>query len=120
MSTLLAHVTPELQALAERSPDTNEHRRDEPYRRALVGVYARVAATLEELTGKVALRQAVASAPAYPSAAEFLADLRIVERSLRAHGADPVIPLRLAPLLRAVQVFGFHLATVDLAELRLA
>lgn len=116
MSTLLSHVTPELQALAERSPDTSEHRRDEPYRRALIGMYARLAATLESLTGKVALRQAVAPALPYTSAEELLTDLRIVERSLRAHGADPVIPLRLAPLMRAVQVFGFHLATVDLRQ----
>jgi phosphoenolpyruvate carboxylase len=36
-----------MQALAERSPDTNEHRMDEPYRRALTGMYARLAATLK-------------------------------------------------------------------------
>ena len=39
-------VTPELQALAERSGDDSPHRADEPYRRALIGIYARLAATL--------------------------------------------------------------------------
>ena len=34
-----------LQALAERSPDRSPHRQDEPYRRALSGIYARLAAT---------------------------------------------------------------------------
>ena len=34
-----------------RSPDHSEHRADEPYRRALIGMYARLAATLQELTG---------------------------------------------------------------------
>ena len=116
MSALLAHVTPELQALAERSPDTSEHRQDEPYRRALIGMYARLAATLEALTGKVAMRQAVAPAPPYASPDALLDDLRIVERSLRGHGAGSVITLRLAPLVRSVQVFGFHLATVDLRQ----
>jgi phosphoenolpyruvate carboxylase len=51
MSALLAEVTPEMAALAARSPDTNVHREDEPYRRALIGMYARLAATLEALTG---------------------------------------------------------------------
>ena len=32
------------------------------------------------------------------------------------HHADPLIALRLAPLIRAVEVFGFHLATVDLRQ----
>ena len=34
ISGTLAPVTPEMAALAERSPDTNVHRSDEPYRRA--------------------------------------------------------------------------------------
>jgi phosphoenolpyruvate carboxylase len=109
-------MTPAMAALADRSPDTSEHRRDEPYRRALIGMYARLAATLQALTGQSALRHAVVSAAAYPSAADFLDDLRLIEHSLRAHHADPLIALRLAPLIRAVEVFGFHLATVDLRQ----
>jgi phosphoenolpyruvate carboxylase len=46
ISQMLAPVSAEMQALAERSPDHSAHREDEPYRRALVGVYARLAATL--------------------------------------------------------------------------
>ena len=46
LSAMLVPVGPEMQALAERSPDSNEHRQDEPYRRALTGMYARLAATL--------------------------------------------------------------------------
>ena len=116
MSALLAHVTPEMVELAERSPDGSEHRKDEPYRRAIIGMYARLAATLASLTGTAAVRQAAVAAAPYAGPAEFLADLRVIERSLRHHRADPVIPLRLAPLLRSVEVFGFHLATVDLRQ----
>jgi phosphoenolpyruvate carboxylase len=47
MSAMLVGCTPAMQALAERSPDGNEHRQDEPYRRALTGMYARLAATLK-------------------------------------------------------------------------
>ena len=49
-----------MQTLADRSPDHNAHRADEPYRRALTGVYARLAATLKDLTGTEAARHAVA------------------------------------------------------------
>lgn len=116
ISATLAPVTPEMRALAEASPDTNPHREDEPYRRALVGVYARLAATLQQLTGTEALRHAVAPQNPYANASEFLADLRIVEASLKSHHADALAGPRLAPLMRAVQVFGFHLATVDLRQ----
>jgi len=116
ISAMLAGVTPQMQALAERSPDQNPHREDEPYRRALIGVYARLAATLHALTGTEALRHAVAPQNPYASAEEFLADLRVIEASLRHHHAQAMISPRLAPLMRAVQVFGFHLATVDLRQ----
>jgi phosphoenolpyruvate carboxylase len=116
ISARLAQITPAMQALAERSPDQNVHRMDEPYRRALTGMYARLAATLHELTGTEALRHAVAPQHPYASPAELLADLRVIEASLRHHHAQALIPQRLAPLLRAVQVFGFHLATLDLRQ----
>jgi phosphoenolpyruvate carboxylase len=116
ISGTLAPVSPAMLALAERSPDTNPHRQDEPYRRALIGVYARLAATLESLTGTEALRHAVAPQDPYASAAEFSADLAVIEASLRSHHAQALVGPRLAPLMRAVQVFGFHLATLDLRQ----
>ena len=116
MSARLVGVTPEMQALAEHSPDTNEHRQDEPYRRALTGVYARLAASLKDLTGGDAARHAVAPQNAYPDAADFLADLRVIEASLNAHHGEALVNERLHPLIRAVEVFGFHLATVDLRQ----
>ena len=116
VSSVLVDVTPEMQALAERSPDASEHRKDEPYRRALTGIYARLAATLHALTGGEAARHAVAPQDPYPGAAAFLDDLRTIEQSLGDdHGAALMAP-RLAPLARAVEVFGFHLATVDLRQ----
>src|SRR6478735_4798129 len=115
-SATLQPVTAEMQRLAGASGDTSPHREDEPYRRALIGVYARLAATLHVLTGTEALRHAIAPSAPYPQAAALLADLRTVEESLRRHHAEALIGPRLAPLIRAVQVFGFHLATVDLRQ----
>ncbi|MGH6646670.1 phosphoenolpyruvate carboxylase [Aquabacterium sp.] len=116
MSGRLVGITPHMAVLTDRSPDLNPHRADEPYRRALTGVYARLAATLEELTGTKALRHAVAPQNPYASADEFLADLRTVDTSLRTHHAAVLADLRVKPLIRAVQVFGFHLATLDLRQ----
>ncbi|MDD5028638.1 MAG: phosphoenolpyruvate carboxylase [Rhodoferax sp.] len=116
LSALLVNFGPAMLALAERSPDSNDHRKDEPYRRALVGVYARLAATLKALTGGDAARHAVSPQNPYLTAQELLADLRIIETSLQAHHAQALVAQRLAPLIRAVEVFGFHLATVDLRQ----
>ena len=116
MSGMLAPVSSEMNALADRSPDQNEHRRDEPYRRALIGLYARLAATLQVLTGTEALRHAVAPQDPYANPEAFLADLQVIERSLVSHHAAALVGPRLAPLMRAVQVFGFHLATLDLRQ----
>ena len=116
MSAMLARVTPAMQALAERSPDTNAHRQDEPYRRALTGIYARLAASLQQLTGQEAARHAVAPQDPYPDANSFLADLRTIDASLRSHHGQALARGRLRALIRAVEVFGFHLATVDLRQ----
>jgi phosphoenolpyruvate carboxylase len=116
VSAMLAKVSPDMQALAERSPDTNAHRQDEPYRRALTGMYARLAATLKDLTGGEAARHAVAPQSPYTSAAELLQDLKTIESSLVANHGSALARARLRPLMRAVEVFGFHLATIDLRQ----
>ena len=116
LSAMLVEVSPAMQTLANSSPDTNEHRQDEPYRRALTGVYARLAATLKLLTGGDAARHAVVPQNAYAKSEDFLADLRTIAASLRAHHGEALVAQRLHPLIRAVDVFGFHLATVDLRQ----
>ena len=52
----------------------------------------------------------------YADASEFLAQLRTIEASLQAHHGGALAMERLHPLIRAVEVFGFHLATVDLRQ----
>ena len=116
MSSILVPLSEPMQALAEQSPDTNEHRKDEPYRRALTGVYARLAANLKEMTGGDAARHAVAPQNPYKQAEDFLADLRTIQISLQDNHGEALVSQRLHPLIRAVEVFGFHLATVDLRQ----
>ena len=116
ISAMLVKCSPEMQLLANASPDTNAHRQDEPYRRALTGIYARLAATLKRLTGGDAARHAVAPQNPYARAEDFAADLRVIEASLTSHHGAAMAAQRLHPLIRAVEVFGFHLATVDLRQ----
>ena len=116
ISAMLANCTAAMQALADSSPDTNAHRQDEPYRKALTGMYARLAATLQDLTGTSAARHAVAPQNPYVKSEDFVADLRIIEASLQTHHGGALVVQRLLPLIRAVEVFGFHLATVDLRQ----
>ncbi len=116
ISRKYAGCTQALDDLAKASGDDNPHRDDEPYRRALIGVYSRLAGTLEKLTGTQAMRHALAPAAPYPDARSFLADLITVDESLRFHHGEVIASQRLEPLIRAVEVFGFHLATVDLRQ----
>ena len=116
VSALLLKFPRKMQELAASSPDTNEHRQDEPYRRALAGMYSRLAASLKMLTGTDAARHAVPPQNPYTSAQEFLSDLKTIEASLVSQGAKALADRRLRGLIRAVEVFGFHLATVDLRQ----
>ena len=116
VSARLVEVSAAMQALANASPDNNPHRQDEPYRRALTGIYARLAASLTHLTGGQAARHAVAPHNPYLQADEFLGDLQIIHDSLQAHHGESLAVQRLHPLMRAVKVFGFCLSTVDLRQ----
>ena len=112
----LVNVTPELIALADASGDDSPFRQDEPYRRALAGIYARLAATARALCGHVPPREPNAAREPYRSSADLRADLDTIARSLANHGSAALAERRLQPLARAVEVFGFHLASLDLRQ----
>ncbi|MFO1323395.1 MAG: phosphoenolpyruvate carboxylase [Burkholderiales bacterium] len=116
LSARLVQFTPALLSLAQAAHDTNPHRSDEPYRQALTGVYARLAATSVALTGRAPARAPHEALPAYPSPQALLADLQTIDASLAAHGAAILATRRLRPLMRAVEAFGFHLASLDLRQ----
>ncbi|MQY50398.1 phosphoenolpyruvate carboxylase [Rhodocyclus gracilis] len=116
LSQLLAPVTAELAELAARSPDHSPHRADEPYRRALTGIYARLAATARSLDQHASARAAVGEAAPYANACDFARDLDVLDHSLHVQGAALLANGRLRRLRRAAQVFGFHLAPLDLRQ----
>ena len=117
ISSELAQVTPELAALAAGSGDMGGTRQDEPYRRALSGIYARLAATYTTIIGSPPPRPSRLLAEPYPDAAAFRADLvtliDAIERKDQRllSGSGP-----LSRTIRAIDAFGFYLATLDLRQ----
>jgi phosphoenolpyruvate carboxylase len=111
----LADVSEELRTLAQNSPDLSPHRSGEPYRLAVSGIYARLAATAQKLDVETS-RAPVGEAAPYTSAKEFKADLDVLDRSLIANNSRVIARGRLRALRRAADCFGFHLASLDIRQ----
>lgn len=117
ISTEIAEAPDAVLELAEKSGDNAPSRKDEPYRRAISGIYARLSATHETLCGKPPPRPSALPAQPYASPAEFDADLRTMAKGLKSKGDGALATGgALGRLIRAVETFGFHLATLDLRQ----
>jgi len=81
----------------------NEH---EPYRRKLTYMLARLHHT----------RLGKKDHGIYRSPEAFLSDLRLIDQSLRGHHADVIADRDLGRLIRQVELFGFHLLTLDIRQ----
>lgn len=116
LSGSMSVISPELAALAGISGDHSEHRADEPYRKVLSQIYARLASTHPILTGQPAPRAAAFAAEPYEGPSAFRADLAVLQDSLVANHGAVFADDRLARLITAADVFGFHMATLDLRQ----
>jgi phosphoenolpyruvate carboxylase len=100
---------PDLAArLEERYPD-------QPYRQFLPFLFRRLEHTLAANAQHWHTRDEP-PADAYPDADAFAADLRLLQQSLRSHRGERLADGALADLVRQVDVFGFHLAALDLRQ----
>jgi phosphoenolpyruvate carboxylase len=119
LSVALARgVLPELEARSDElaallgGSDGMEWRyADQPHRRFLALVHRRLGRTAQHVAGPWALRGH--EPDAYASAEELVADLRLLQASLRAAGAAELADGRLEDLVVQAEVFGLHLATLD-------
>ena len=111
----LTEVSEDLRGLAQRSPDTSPHRKGEPYRLAVSGIYARLTATAARLEVETSSHRSARPRP-MPAPQEFKADLDILDRSLVANNCRVIARGRLRRLRRAVDCFGFHLADLDMRQ----
>lgn len=114
MSARLVTVTDELTALAEACHEPA--RADEPYRRALRVIHARLTATGRKILDDQPEHELDLGLAAYATPEEFLADLDTVDASLRGHGSAVLADDRLSRLREAVRVFGFHLSGLDMRQ----
>jgi phosphoenolpyruvate carboxylase len=113
----LVDVSDDLRTLSDASPDRATSRTDEPYRRALILIYSRLSATAKHLGHEISHLPPVGkNAQPYAAAHEFIADLDVLIDSLFKHGAVYLARGRLANLRRAAEVFGFHLAPLDMRQ----
>ena len=116
ISTQMAGVSDRLIVLAHAGQDASPHRADEPYRRAIRGIYARLAATYTKLVGKQPSRSSDLPATAYTIPGELDGELAIIDESLRANNAIDIADGRLSRLRTALKVFGFHFAQMELRQ----
>ena len=114
MSARLVKVSDELAALADQCHEPA--RADEPYRRALRVIHARLTATATEILDRQPEHELDLGLDRYQSPAELLADLDVVDASLRGNGSAVLADDRLARLREAVHVFGFHLSGLDMRQ----
>jgi phosphoenolpyruvate carboxylase len=116
MSDRLVTPTRELLALADAAHDESPFRSDEPYRRALRGIHARLWATAAQVLDTVPGPAPHRDLPPYESDAEVVADLDTVIASLRSHGAAALADARVDPVRRSIEIFGAHLCGLDMRQ----
>ena len=88
----------------------------EPYREKLVMVYRRLNTTLRKNQLPLDEQSKAVMPRAYADADALLHDLNLVRESLEANKGERLVRGRFQRLMRAVEVFGFHLASIDVRQ----
>jgi phosphoenolpyruvate carboxylase len=107
-------IAEDLKLVPENEVEVLDRFRMEPYRQKLIMMFRRLRATRAE--NERPWDERVRNARAYHSVDEFMRDLQIIDRSLRENKGARIADGRLADLIRNVEVFGFHLATLDVRQ----
>jgi phosphoenolpyruvate carboxylase len=115
--SMSVRLVPVDEALTELGgPCTDEARADEPYRRAIRVVRARLTATARAVLDRMPEHHLDLGLPDYATPAEMQDDLGVIDASLRAHGSALLADDRLARLRGALEAFGFHLCGLDMRQ----
>lgn len=104
LMTALEHATESIHSLPSEAKVRAD---DEIYRRFTVYIRHRLV---------LARDNAPPHADAYPNAAAFRADVKLMADSLQQFGGQRLVRYLLDPLLRQVDTFGFHLHTLDIRQ----
>ena len=87
----------------------------QPYRHKMDYIYRKLGATLEA-NGRPWRADHLPRPNTYECVDEFIAELRLVQESLRSHRGARLADGRLGALMRQAEIFGFHLATLDIRQ----
>jgi phosphoenolpyruvate carboxylase len=101
---LLARIEFYREHMPEAAAKLRPRHADMPYRKLLTFIYERLFATMHE------------QPKGYADAAEFKADIALIERSLREHRGEHAGGFAVRRLQRRADCFGFHLASLDLRQ----
>jgi len=86
----------------------------EPYRQKLMFINKRLDTTIE--TNEHSWKHHAEDERTYRHAEDFLADLKLIQSSLMKNKGQTLAQGRLSQLIRRVEIFGFHLATLDVRQ----
>ncbi|MEU8548664.1 phosphoenolpyruvate carboxylase [Streptomyces roseoverticillatus] len=109
---LLSSLQRDLELLPEISPRYKRLNAEEPYRLKATCVRQKLVNTRERLARNTPHEDG----RDYLGTTELLADLQILQDSLRAHRGRLIADGRLERALRTLAAFGLHLATMDVRE----
>ena len=112
MSDNIVEHTGDLRRLADLGDDGSEAQQNEAYRRALNGMTKRLTATLRAFENVATSSEY----KPYSGPAELKADVQAIHDSLVADGSGILTRGRLHRLVRSIECFGFHLASIDLRQ----
>lgn len=115
LSTARTRVAPAIKLMSDRATGVSPHTNDEPYRRGLAYVSQKLVATRARLAGTPSPIEAPLI-DRYLTPKEMLDDLRQVQQSLKSGGNGSLSDGELRSLIKAVEIFGFHLAPIDLRQ----
>ncbi|WXH43332.1 phosphoenolpyruvate carboxylase [Streptomyces netropsis] len=109
---LLASLQRDLELLPEISPRYKRLNAEEPYRLKATCIRQKLVNTRERLARDTPHQDG----RDYLGTAELLADLQLIQDSLRAHRGRLIADGRLERAIRTLAAFGLHLATMDVRE----
>ncbi|EME97078.1 phosphoenolpyruvate carboxylase [Streptomyces mobaraensis] len=109
---LLASLQRDLELLPEISPRYKRLNAEEPYRLKATCIRQKLLNTRERLAHNTPHQEG----RDYLGTADLLADLQLIQDSLRAHRGGLIADGRLERALRTLAAFGLHLATMDVRE----
>jgi phosphoenolpyruvate carboxylase len=104
----------EVASLPEDELETIKRFDAEPYRQKLILIYRRLLATLRQNEKSWDLQEP--DPRAFSDAGELLTELKAIEKSLLDNRGENLTRGALSDLIRRVQVFGFHLASLDIRQ----